>query len=228
MSDLRIKKQVSQVTRVTSDEQWMNLRGTRDGAMITLDWMTAMAMQGRCFGVNYGTDTQAKTFNPAFANTDPDLYITVPSGTTIIPLFIQVNFEDTGTGEVVDVYAISSPTYDVGLSGTDLTSSIYNMRMDKPFSSLCTATGTVTSGTDPASGTYVEFWRGNAGTPEDAFADNDTPVSELITRTAWNVKDTHCPPVIVGESSLSVYASANAGVGFITSIWIEVPSTIIQ
>lgn len=228
MSDLRIKRQVSQVARVTDDEQWMNARGTRDGAIITADWMTAMAMQGRCFGVNTGTDTQPTTFNATWAAAEPDLYITAPKGTTIIPVMIQINFEDLGTGEVLDVYAIASSTSDTSLSGTALTPSIYNMRMDKPFKSLCTATGVVTSGTDPASGNYVEFWRGNAGIPEDSFADNDTPTSELVTRTSWVLKDSQAPPVIVGTGSLSIYASAQAGKGFITAIWVEVPSSSIQ
>ena len=227
MSDLRIKRQVSSVTRLTDDDQWMNLRGTRDGAMISADWLTAMALEGRCFGCNTGVDTSPDTFTAAYDATKPDILVTVPSGTTIIPVHVQVNFEDTGTAAVVDVCAVASSVYDAAYTGTALT--IYNMRMDAPHSSNCTAAAVISAGgTTPLTGNYVEFWHGAAGIAEDAFNGNATPTNELITRTAWNVKDSLVPPVIVGEGSLNIWASAQAGLGFITAMWVEVPSTSIQ
>ncbi len=228
MSDLRIRRQVSSVTRATDDDKWMNLRGTRDGAMISADWLTAMALEGRCFGVNSGTDTQAVTHNAAYAATEPDMLITVPSGTTIIPVMIQVNFEDTSTAIAVDCMAVATSVYDAVTTDTDLT--IHNMRMDAPNDSLCQAVAVVTGTTalTPLAGNFIEFWRGVAGVAEDAFGGNATPTNELITRTAWNIKDSLVPPVIVGEGSLYIYMSGTKGVGFCTAIWVEVPSTSIQ
>ncbi len=227
MSDLRIRREVSSVTRGTSDDKWMNVRGTRDGSMVTCDWFTGMAMEGRAFGINTGVDTSPDTFNAAYAAAEPDILITVPSGTTIIPVFIQVNMEDTGTAAVVDIVAVASSVYDAATTSDDLT--IKNMRMDAPNSSLCSAVAVVTgTGTTPLTGNYVEFWRGAGGIAADAFNGNTTPTSELITRTAWNVKDSLVPPVIVGQGSLNVYASAQGGLGYITVIWVEVPSTSIQ
>ncbi len=229
MSDLRIRRQVSAVTRGTDDDKWMNLRGTRDGAMISADWLTAMALEGRCFGVNSGTDTQAVTGNAGIAvATEPDMLITVPSGTTIIPVFIQTNFEDTDTAAVVDVMAVATSVYDAATTDTDLT--IYNMRMDAPVTSECQAVGVVTStsATSPYSGNYLEFWRGCAGMVEDAFASNITPTNELVTRAVWNIKDSLVPPVIVGEGSLYIWMSGTKSIGFITAMWVEVPSTSIQ
>ncbi len=228
MSDLRIRRQVSAVTRGTDDDKWMNLRGTRDGAMISADWLTAMALEGRCFGVNSGTDTQAVTHNPVYAATEPDMLITVPSNTTIIPVMIQVNLEDTSTAAVLDIMAVATSVYDATTTDTDLT--IYNMRMDAPNTSLCQAVATVTStsAATPLSGNYIEFWRGAAGFAEDAFGGNATPTNELVTRTAWNIKDSLVPPVIVGQGALYIYISGTKGIGFITAIWVEVPSTSIQ
>lgn len=227
MSDLRIRREVSSVTRGTSDDKWMNLRGTRDGAMVTCDWFTAMAMEGRVFGVNTGVDTSPDTFTAAYDAAKPDMLITVPSGTTIIPVFIQVNMEDTGTAAVLDIVAVASSVYDDDTTSDDLT--IYNMRMDAPNASLCKAVAVVSgTGTSPLSGNFVEFWRGAGGIAADAFNTNTTPTSEYITRTAWNVKDSLVPPVIVGQGSLNIYASAQAGLGYITAIWVEVPSTSIQ
>jgi len=228
MSDLRIRRQVSAVTRGTDDDKWMNLRGTRDGAMISADWLTAMAFEGRCYGVNSGTDTQAVTHNPVYAATEPDMLITVPSNTTIIPVMIQVNLEDTSTAAVLDIMAVATSVYDATTTDTDLT--IYNMRMDAPNTSLCqvVATVTSTSAATPLSGNFIEFWRGVAGFAEDAFASNITPTNELITRASWNVKDSLVPPVIVGEGALYIYMSGTKSIGFITAIWVEVPSTSIQ
>lgn len=227
MSDLRIKQEVSSVTRLTDDDQWMNLRGTRDGAMVSADWLTAMALEGRCYGINTGVDTSPDTFNAAYAAAEPDILVTVPSGTTIIPVFIQVNFEDTGTVDVLDVVAVASSVYDAATTSDALT--IYNMRMDAPNSSLCSAVAVVTgSGTTPLTGNFIEFWRGTAGKNADAFNGNTTPTTELVPRTAWNIKDSLVPPVIVGEGSLNIYAAGQAGVGFITVIWVEVPSNSIQ
>ncbi len=227
MSDPRIIQEVSAVTRLTDDDQWMNLRGTRDGSMISADWLTAMALEGRCFGANTGVDTSPDTFTAAYTAAKPDLLITVPAGTTIIPVFIQINMEDTGTAAIMDWMAVASSVYDAAYTGTDVT--IYNMRMDAPRASLCTVGAVISAGgTTPLTGNFIEFWRGTAGFAADAFNGNTTPTSELITRTAWNVKDSLVPPVIVGESSLNVYASCQAGLGFITVIWVEVPSNSIQ
>lgn len=228
MSDLRIKQQVSSVARATDDNKWMNLRGTRDGAMISVDWLTGMVLEGRCFGVNAGIGTTVQTFSPAFAATMPDLLVAVPSETTIIPVMIQVNMEDTGGADILDICALASSGYDItGLTDNDLT--IYNMRMDAPETSLCAASAYVTAGlTSPYAGNFIEFWRGWGGKNADAFNGNTTPTNELITRTAWSLKDALSPPVIVGEGSLNVFASANAGLGFITAIWVEVPSNTIQ
>jgi len=227
MSDLRLRRQTSSVTRLSDDDRWMDLRGTRDGSMITADWLTAMALEGRCFGCNTGVDTSPDTFTAAYDATKPDILVTVPSGTTIIPVFIQVNMEDTGTVAVVDIVAVASSVYDAAYTGTALT--IYNMRMDAPYASLCTAAAVISAnGTTPLSGNFVEFWRGTGGLAEDAFDGNATPTNELISRTAWNVKDSLVPPVIVGQGSLNIYAGAQAGKGFITAIWVEVPSTSIQ
>jgi len=228
MSDLRIKRETSSVTRMTDDDHWMNLRGTRDGSMITADWLTAMALEGRCFGANSGVDATAVTHNAAYSATQPDFAVLVPSGTTMIPVNIQINLEDTGSAAILDVCALASSAYDVtGVGDTDLT--VYNMRMDAPRTALCSATATITSGmTSPYSGNFIEFWRGVAGFAEDAWAGTATPTNELVTRCAWNVKDSLVPPVIVGEGSLSVWASGTTAIGFITVIWVEVPSTSIQ
>lgn len=229
MSDLRIKRRVSAVPRGNADGFPIELRGTRDGAMFTAPWLTALSLEGRCFGINTATGTSPDTFTTDYTATKPDAYIAVPPGTTIIPVFIEVVNEDTDAAGVVDCMAVASNGQDTSGGGTAVT--IYNMRTDAPIKSNCTASATLTTGTTPLAGNFVEFWRGTAGMVEDGFNGATAQTSELNSRTAWNAGKALVPPVIIGAGSLSVFASNDVGAtavkGWITVIWAEVPSNSI-
>lgn len=228
MSDLRVKTEVSQVPHGNQDGIWRNLRSTRDGAPFTCHWITAHALEGRAFIVNSGTGTSPVTGNAAFAAAEQDVLINVPTGTAIIPTFIEVSVEDTGTAAIVDVLAIaSSDGYDVATSSTALT--IMPMKLNSSLKSNCTAVGVITgNGTTPYTGNYVEFWRGVGGFAEDAFNGNTSPGLEQISRCAWNYNDAETPPLIIGQGTLSVYASTQAPTHFITVAWIEIPTSAIE
>ncbi len=229
MTDLRIKAGTSSVALGNSDQTMVDVRGTRDGAMFTAPWLTALALEGRCFGINTGTGTSPDTFTTDYTATKPDAYIAVPAGTTIIPVYIEVVNEDTDVAGVVDCMAVLSSTRDTSPSGTGLTS--HNMRTDDPIQSKCTCTATVSTGTTPLSGNFIEFWRGTAGMVEDGFAGPTAQTSELNSKTSWSISEALVPPIIVGSGSLSVFASndvgASAVTGWITIIWAEVPSNSI-
>lgn len=230
MSDLRVKAGTSSVALGDSDATMVDVRGTRDGAMFTAPWLTALAMEGRCFAMSTGVGTTPDSIATAYATTKPNAYVTVPTGTTIIPVFIEVTHEDTSTAQAVNMYAVASTVRDTSPTATAVT--IYNMRSDAPIKSLCTAKSAVTTGTTPydTSGNFIEFWRGSAGMVEDSYAGVTAATSELNIRSQWCVRDNPCPPVIVGPGSLSVYDKhdiAATETGWITIIWAEVPSTSI-
>ncbi len=229
MANLRVKTGTTAVLHGTGDGTQVDVRGTRDGAMFTSPWLTALAFEGRCFGANIGTGTTPVQTTTAWAATTPDLYIQVPAGTTIIPVFIEITWEDTDSAGTWDVIATLSSVIDTSPGGNALT--IHNMRTDKPVKSLCTAVSIATTVTTPYTGNFLEFWRGTAGFAADAFNGTTNQTSELSTRTAWNLKDAVVPPVIVGEGSLSIWATNSTGAtgvtGWVTAIWAEVPSTSI-
>ena len=229
MSDLRVKTGTSSVALGDGDGTPVDVRGTRDGAMFTAPWLTALALEGRCFAINTGAGSTPDTFTTDYTATKPDAYIAVPPGTTIIPVFIEVFHEDTDAAGVVDLMAVLSSTRDTSAGATAET--IYNMRTDAPVKSNCTAGSAVTTGTSPLSGNYVEFWRGSAGMVEDAFNGSTAQTSELNCRTTWDIRRALVPPVIVGSGSLSVFASNDTGAtavtGWITVIWAEIPSNSI-
>ena len=232
MADLRVKTGTSSVALGNSDGTMVDVRGTRDGAIFTAPWLTALALEGRCFGVNTGTGTAPDSLAKiAWDATKPDAYITVPAGTTIIPVYIEICFEDTDTASAtvaVDCMATLSSVVDTSPGGTGKTP--YNMRTDAPRKSNCTCKATVSTGTTPYTGNFLEFWRGTAGMVEDGYAGATAQTSELNSRTMWCIKDAVAPPVIVGTGSLSVWAGqhgTDACTGWITIIWAEVPSISI-
>jgi len=225
MSDLRGKTSVYTVARPQDDDKWTDLRTTRDGCFIDCDWVTGMALEGRVWVANGGTGTSPVTVNAGHTAAKPDLLVTVPDGTTIIPVFVEISVEDTivgaGSAAVVDIIAVATDQYDNSVTATTLTP--MNLKLNSGNSTACSAYSKVTAGsTTPIAGNYVEFFRGPGGFQEDAFASNTSPANQLLSRCFWAARDALCPPVIVGEGSLYVYTSATGGVSFITVMWVEV------
>jgi hypothetical protein len=203
-----------------------DLRMLRDGSPVMIDWLTAKAIEGKVFCVQSGLLTTPDALNATIADGEQDVLINVPSGTTIIPVYISIDFEDTGTAQVMDVLAVASNIYDnTGLSAT--TETIYNMRTDKATNgSQCAAYSVVTgNGTAVETGNFVEFWRPYAGFAEDGFNGSTSWGVPIFHGAKWYIGQAVVPPIIVGQGSLSIYASAQAGTGFITVMWVEETST---
>lgn len=223
-----VSAQTTSVTRVT-EGQTRQVRLMRDGAMVGMDWVQAAVAEGRVHGVNTGTGTAPTTLNPIFGDALQDLYIYVPAGTVIIPLDIQVAMEDTGTILPIDTLAGYSSNGDAAVTGTVLT--VYNYKTLASPATSVTATGVVTSnGTTHEGGTdFLEFWRPYAGFANDhATAQPVNMEGEAGPNGAhWSAKDRVAP--IVGtegtDCALSIFAGAQAGIGFITAIWAEFPAS---
>ena len=229
MSDVRVTREVSAVSRGTSDGDLRALRGTRDGAVFTADWYLAAALEGRAFGVNHGTGTSPITTNAgALIVAEPDLLIQVPVGTTILPVYIEYAIEDTGGAGPLEVIAMASSAATQAASGTAGTAlTIYNMRTDAPVTSLCTADRTNTGGVTPYTGNFVEFYRGYAGDATDQHGSNTAQTINSATRAHWSASSTMIPPILTGISQLCIYLVGTALTGWITVIWVEMPSSSI-
>jgi len=200
----------------------------RDGAFFGCHWITAHALEGRAFIVNQGVGTTPVAANDAYAAAEQDVLINVPTGTAIIPVYIEVSMEDTGTVAVTDILAVaSSDGYDTATSSTALT--IMPMKLNSPRKSLCTAVGVITgNGTTPYTGNYVEFWRATAALAEDAFNGHTSPKNEHISRSVWTYSDAQTPPLIIGQGTLSVYTASQNPVSFTTIAWIELPTSALE
>ncbi len=223
MSELEILAQQQNVAR-KSDGQWLPPRGTRDGAMFTADWLTALTLEGRVFGMNgasggIGYGSSPITFEGVYAATSVDIGLDVPDGTVVIPISIEVNLQTTG-GSLFEVFALASRTLQATSGATAGT--IVPFRTDAPVATNCT--GYITDGdvtaTDPNTTGSYEFWR--SGYPSDPdVALNPNP------RYSWSAINDGVGPVIVGPGSLALYVSGTSGVGFATVIWAELPESAI-
>lgn len=199
---------------------------SRDGALITKSWLDAKITEGRVFGVNGGAGSTVITFAGAYDADAPDMYLYIPNGTTIIPISIEVIFEAVGTEATLEVIGLASSTGDSSVTGTAKT--IHNLRIGGGASG-CVATAAIDAAgcTDPNSGSFLEFWKYQVPLV-DTVASTENDRNHLVF--TWSALQRPAP-IIAGSpgtgSALCVYAASQAGTGFITVTWVEMPSTDI-
>jgi hypothetical protein len=215
---------------VAGEGSQRQVRLMRDGATVGMDWIQAAVAQGVVHTAGTGTGTSPTTLNPVYGDALQDFYLYVPAGTVIVPLFIGVALEDTGTILGIDTLAAYSSNGDGAVTGSALT--VYNFKTLASPATACIATAVVTSGgTTHLAGTdFAEFWRPYAGLIPDHFASAATINIEAESGpngAHWSAKDYPAP--MVGSAgtdcALSVFAGAQAGIGFITVVWAEYPAS---
>ena len=225
--------QTTAITRVSEGDN-RQVRALRDGALVSADWYLALVAEGRVFGVNMGTASTPITVNAAYADAEQDLYIYVPAGTVIIPLYIGLNFEDTGTAAAADIFAAYSSNGDAATTGgVDLT--IMNYKTLASPNSACVATQVVTgAGTTHLGGTdFLEFWRPYAGFQIDAFAPTAVAWlgggSDSMHGMFWTAKE-KVPPVIGStgtDCAMSIFMGVTACIGWATVVWAELRASAV-
>jgi len=191
----------------------------RDGSLVTVDWAQALANMGRVFFGYVGIDTTPATLDAAWANTDPDVSLDVPQGTTAIPLRITVIYEAFGTDLLAETITLVSRTPTAYSAGTLLAS--IPTRTDGPVSSACkfVQAPTVTSGyTAGAFELFRDVYQ-LVGTMAAGEA-GPNPKRE------WAVGLDGVAPVLVGPASMATWAVSQAATGYIQYQWAEVPSNL--
>uniref|UniRef100_A0A6H1ZU87 Uncharacterized protein n=1 Tax=viral metagenome TaxID=1070528 RepID=A0A6H1ZU87_9ZZZZ len=218
-------RQTSGVTRLAEGAE-VALRMLRDGSLPTIGFIQAMSLEGRLMSVNAGTVTTPVGFGAgSMDSTEYDLAVIAPSSVAIIPVEIIINMEEYGTTAIFEAmwsYGLG------GVVGTDTDLTIQNMNTLSPYESQCAAGCSST-----ASGTYwtsksVEVSRWNAAKAVTvATADDDS--SWPPVQFSWSAAESGCLPVISGiGAGFMVFAAAQAGTGFITAKWIELPASVLS
>src|SRR5690348_11826469 len=84
---------------------YRNLATTPEGALFTADYLNALAREGRVFTATPGAanNTGITGVATSFSATTPDFTLEVPSGTTCIPVRIQMSQTGTVAGGAISV-----------------------------------------------------------------------------------------------------------------------------
>ena len=213
-----------------SEGQDRGVRINRRGEVVDLNFIQQSVADGRVFAANGGRGSTVITFAGAYDADAPDFFIHVPTGITIIPVRIEVIYEAVGTESTMEIIALASSTGDETATGTAVSqANIMNLRTDRPFVSACTVTVAIDAAgiTDPNAGNYIEFWKFQRPLT-DTVATTENDRNPLVF--TWSaLSDGPAPVIVAGASgaSLSVYAASQAGTGFITVTWIELPSVSV-
>jgi hypothetical protein len=130
--------------------------------------------------------------------------------------------EVIGTNALMEGMAITGTGSTCG-AGTAITPK--NLRSDAPFTSNCTVTAAATA-TSGVAITGAEFFRFNVGKIATVATAGDSS-GTLPRKFTWNHKEAGYIPIVVGATGAAcgVYAGSQAGQGFITVVYVEVPST---
>ncbi len=231
MATLITDSSQTEVERVVEGDP-RKVRTFRDGSVVMADWIQALVLEGRVHGVQTGTATTPDTFNAAYADAQQDLYIHVPAGTVIMPLYIGIGWEGTSTAGLLDCFAAYSSNGDASVTGDALT--VYNFKTLASPSTACTATAVVTGGgaTHLGGTDFLEFWRPYAGFHIDAAGASIAHLgggTDSLHGMFWSAKDSIAP--VIGSAgtacALSIFASAVGGTGYITAVWAELPASAL-
>ena len=199
--DVRLLAQHLSDRRVADGNQ-RSWRGTRDGAGFVSDWLQALIIEGRGFCAGIGLLSAGEALPVAVITTlRPQLWVRVPTGTTIMPFYGGIQVEDTGATGAFEAL-IGYDATDVGNGTSDAADyGPVQLRSGAARRSACTvrqeATADVTADPD------ADLWRvwkaeDNAATPATAGPSN------------FDWKPWPALPVLVGPASLMMYLGSSA------------------
>ena len=213
-----VAKQTTAVDRV-SEGVTRGLRMLRDGTIGIADFIALLSLEGRVFTANVGFATTPVAFNATLTTTTFDLHVAVPSSVYIIPLELMVAYEVYGTTALQETVMQSGSGSVVGTTNTAVTPISSNVSTG--IASLCTIKQIANAGT--ALTTNIK----------ELFRDTQQKVVTLATVTdirdaapyvkRWFAMQSGCLDIVGPSQQLVVWASAQAGQGYIMLKYAEIP-----
>jgi hypothetical protein len=225
--DIRLRASQYSAVPNGADGFPVEARGTRDGSQSTADWLQLKALEGRVFQVDVGalsTPILGGGAGTIIDQDQPEAVISVPTGTTIMPVRIAVQCQtpllatDADESEILIAVdrAAACP-----FAGTWTAETALNMRTDNPRTSNCTCKSACTvNETNPTLGIELahKVITGDM---------NGTPANALWG-TLDLVYEPKVKPIIVGPAAVYVYWGGTVATNAFAQIqWAEVPSTDI-
>ncbi len=209
--------------RVADASGYIAARATRDGALYSAPWKQGLVFEGRAYHVDAGAFSTPVAGGGTALVIDldrPRVAISVPSGTTIMPLRLAVQCQApllAADSEEIEIL-IGVDRTQANVAGTSTAEVAFNLRTDNPSTSLCTATSVHTADLAALPVLGIELAR--------AVKIGDfqgTPANGMWTdlQLVYPAADSHAA-VIVGPASLLVYWGGTvATTGFAQIEWAE-------
>lgn len=200
------------------------VRMLRDGTLAVADFFAALSFEGLVFTVNVGTLTSPVTFNAGgLVATEFDLHVAVPAGVVIIPLELQIGFEAYGSTLLLECCMLSGGGSVIGTTSTAVTPVSSNVNLGKVTS--CTCRQVSDAGTALTTN-IKEIWRHNE--QKVVTLATVTDIRDTISYVKrWCAKDSGVYDIVGPSQQLAIYASAQAGTGFICLKYAELPSSFV-
>jgi hypothetical protein len=175
---------------------------------------------------NAGTATAPLTFGAgSIDTTEPDFDLLLPAGSAVmvVPLQILVHMETFGTDALFEGMASFGLG---GAQGTDTDVTPICLRPDRPAGgSVCTIGAAADAGATYMTQNVAEIFRfGIEKVATVGTGDDDS--NRLGDTYLWTARGSGIYPHLVASSlaaRLNVFASAQAGTGFIQVMWAELP-----
>lgn len=217
MADSNLTAYVSQDTLLASGENtWANVKASKRGDLVIIDWYAQMAQEGRVFQVRAGTITTPLVGDVVITDASAEMCADAASGTTIIPCYLNISIR-LGTGTLHE-YAAKS----VGAVSTAGTAFVPLNLLQGGAAATSTArvaaAGGVSVGAELAT-TTRRHWT----------AANPVAVGAGNTLTVFDWKPV-APPVNVGPACFYVQiAATGTGPSYYASFnYVELPTTAIS
>ena len=186
-------------------------RSNRQGSAVVVDQYLQWALEGRLYIGSAGSETTPLT-SVTYDQDQPEVTISIPSGTTFVPLLVVVNNAEAENGTDKEVI-LWRTTNAIGAGTSTVFTDVSNLRSDDKYASVATArylhTANVTL-TD-----YVEL---------DRWANPVASIAPFDYRY-----EPKAPPVLVGPATLGIQISATTTqmLFFAKVVWAEFPTADI-
>ena len=210
----------------SGDGEDVSIRALLNGEIGIADYFAIKAMKGQMFNASSVSVTTATTWT-ATATIDitkPVLFVAVPSGKAIIPVFIMLYMEAFGSNAQFECQGVIGTGGSYTSGGTGITPVC--TRSDVSNTSGCTVyAGGNTIVTVGQTAKLNYFWRDG-----QQFAITKTTASATASvsdpnRFVWRAKDEYNINIAGPDSQLQVNQGSQAGTGFITLVYVEIPSS---
>lgn len=220
-------RQDTSVSRVSEGGD-VYVRSTRDGALFTADWKQAMVMEGRGFIVNVGALTSpAKgggTGNTKPDTDSPEIQVSIPDGTTFIPLRMEVEVGQATaatTADETDILICADLDATLLGLGAGTAETAYNLNTLHSRTSNCTILSENSDNLSTAPTRDIEY----------AHAQKVSTIHSAVGADWTNLTLLYEPevsPLINGPACFLIYWGGTvATYGFCAMQWLEIPTSMI-